>query len=176
MINNLLRCLLALVFCTINCSNSFAEPDPFGIEINKSSYQEVKEKYLGRDVGINKYSNGKMYDIDCNQIGVEGIKSMRAIFHQNDTILALITTFDKNKYSSLVKSLSQKYKLISKQDAFVGNKSAKFKQDNTIINLEAPHMSFTLNLSYIHNNFEKLYLNTIEREKEQKRKSQTNAL
>lgn len=164
------------LFFIINCCNAFAEPTPFGMEINSSTYEEVKQKYLGRDAGVNRYSQGKMYDIDCSQMDVDGIKSVRAIFHKNDKLLALITKFNKSQYNSLMDSLITKYKLISKEDAFVGNKSAKFKSDNTIINLEAPHMSFDLALSYIHDDFEKMYLNMVKLEEEQKRKGQTNAL
>ena len=117
-----------------------------------------------------------MYDIDCSEIDIEGIKSIRAIFHQNDKILALITTFNKSKYSSLMDPLNQKYELISKRDAFVGGKYAKFKADNTIINLESPNMSWDLTLSYIHDDFEKLCLNTLRQEKEKAQQNQTNSL
>lgn len=164
------------LFCIMNCCSSFAEPDPFGIEINRSTYEDVRQKYSGRDAGINKYSQGRMYDINCSQIDIDGLKSIRVIFHKNDKLLAVITKFDKDKYQSLMDSLSKKYKLISKQDAFVGNKYAKFKTDNTIIDLDSPHMSFELSLSYVHNDFEKLYLDTIQQEKEEAQRNQTNAL
>lgn len=172
----MLRYFTIIFFSIINFSNCFAEPSPFGIEINRSTYKDVKQKYSGTDAGINKYSQGKMYDIDCRQISIEGIKSIRAIFNENEKLLALIATFDKYSYKSLVDSLSQKYKLVSKKDAFVGDKFSRFKADNTIVDLEAPHMSFDLTLSYIHNDFEKMYLDVAQEEKQKIQKEQTNSL
>lgn len=164
------------LFFIITCAVSFAEPAPFGLEINKSTYEEVKQKYSGVDLGINKYSMGKMYDIDSRQLNIEGIKTVCAIFSKEDKLLALVTTFSKFEYASLLASLSQKYKLISKQDAFVGDKFARFQEDNTIIEIEAPHMSFDLTLNYLHNDLNKLILNQSRQEEEQKKAQQINDL
>ena len=98
------------------------------------------------------------------------------IFDQNDKVSALIATLNKNLYNSLINSLSEKYSIISKQDPFVGDKSARFKSDNTIITLVAPHMSFDLTLTYMLSDFERPYLHTIEEEQKQKSQNQTNTL
>lgn len=169
------RYILTLLII-ISCSKIFAEPNPFGLEINKSTYKDVKKKYSGRFVGINKFSGGKMYDIYCNQINIDGLKEISTIFSKEGKLLAILTTFNKNKYDSLMSSLSQKYKLISKKDAFVGNKHATFKSDNTLIELNAPHMSFNLYLRYIHEDFNKQFLNTSEKEREASQEHQTSSL
>ncbi len=164
------------LFFSIIHSTIFAEPAPFGLEINKSTYKEVKQKYSGVDTGINKYSMGKMYDINSNQLDIEGVKNATAIFDKEENLLALITTFNKSKYANLVSSLSQKYQLVSKQDAFVGNKFARFQTENTIIDIEAPHMSFDLTLSYMHKNFKKLFLDQSAQESKQKKEKEKNSL
>ena len=171
----MLRYFLICFLC-INFSNIFAEPNPFGLEIKRSTYKEVKAKYSGKNTGINKYSQGKMYSIDCSQINIEGINSILAIFDIDKKLLAVITQFDKKKYDSLENSLSQKYSLISRKDAFVGDKYVKFKDDNTIIELNAPHMSFSLSLTYIHQDFNKMYSKIAADEEKQKAKVQTNSL
>lgn len=170
------KCFTLFLLCIINCSNSFAEPAPFGLEINRSTYEEVKEKYHGSYDGINEYSRGKMYNIDFRQISIDGIKSMLAIFHQDTRLLALVVKFDKNKYDSIVDSLSKKYKLISKQGALVGDKSARFQSDNTIIEVRAPHMSFHLLITYIDKDFERLYLDKAQKNTEEAQKNQSDAL
>ncbi len=151
--NKILSIVLLFLFIS---PVSFAEPSAFGLEIKKTTYEDVKKKYLGRDVGINKYSLGKMYDINRSNLDIGGMKSMRVIFNKNDELIAIITNFQKHRYGSLVNSLKNKYELISQTDEVAVDKSAKFQDGNTHISINAPHMSFDLKLVYIHKDFNEL--------------------
>jgi hypothetical protein len=160
----------------ITCSISFSEPSPFGMEINKSTYEEIRNKYSGTNCGINKYSNGKMYKINCCQIEVDGIKEIVAIFDKNDKLMAITAVFNKTEYNSLVNSLSNKYQLMFKKDAFVGSKVSRFQSDNTLIEIKAPHMSFSLTLAYMHKSFEELFLYQVNKDFKQKKQKEKNLL
>ena len=50
-----------------------------------------------------------------------------------------------------------KQTLVGKQIPFVGSKYARFKSGDVIIELEAPHMSFTMTVTYMTAAFERVY-------------------
>lgn len=169
------RYLLFSVFLFI-VSNAQAAPSPFGIEIGKTTYEEVRKKYPGQNIGINKYSKGEMYEIDPKSITVEGIQKIIGIFNEDGIILSLCTKFAKYRYRDLTESLAQKYSLISKEEPFVGNKWAKFLDENIAIIIEAPHMSHSLTLEYSQYDFLKMFDEMQRQETEDKKRKQTNAL
>lgn len=172
----MIKHFLIFILYILTSFTALAEPSPFGLEINKITYDEVKQKYSGKDVGFNKYTGGKMFDINRSNIDIEGIKSIRAIFNENDVLLGIIATFGKNRYDSLLQSLSKNYKMISKKDAFVGDQHAKFLDHNTHIDISSPHMSFELTISYIHDDFEKLFLAKSDQEQKEKKKKEEDSL
>lgn len=154
---------------------AYSDPTPFGLEIGKSTIDDVKNKYSTEDIGVNKYSNGEMYDIDVSDIKFDGLQKATVIFSQDGKLLAVLTTLSKEKFDYLLNNLSQKYKLISKKVLFVGDKSAKFIDGNTDITLDAPHMSFTMDMNYINKDLWKSYKNKSsneQKEKEQAERSQ----
>ena len=146
-----------------------AEIAPFGIEIGKTTIKELKDKYITKRIGINKYSNGEMHDlINLSQIKFDGIKSICVVFDENKKALAVLTVMHKNKYHKLFDMLASKYKLTDKHEEFVGDQYAEFIDGNTKIFLDAPHMSFDLSLNYIHKDLHAFYLNESSKEKENK--------
>ena len=82
----------------------------------------------------------------------------------------------KDNFESFFESMSKKYKLISKNIPFVGNKQALFQADNCKVKLSAPHMSFEMNISYMTNELELILLEYIKQEEQNKKRSQENAL
>lgn len=145
-ISNFITLLMCCFSSLVN-----AEPSPFGVTIKKTTEEELKQKYSSLSyIGINKYTGGKMYDVKPDQVEFEGIKSLTFILSFNNKVLAVIADIDKEKYYKLFDMLSSKYKLIFKNDAFVGDKAAVFVDDNTKIYLAAPHLGFDLKMSYIH--------------------------
>lgn len=165
--------LFIMVFAT---PSIFAEPTPFGLEINKTTYKNTKQKYSCTYAGINKYSLGKMYNLNLENIDVEGIKSVLTIFDKEDKLSGVIATFDNQRYDSLFNYLNKKYKLISHQNPFVGNKHAEFKDENTIIILDAPHLNFELKLKYIHNSLNKSFVEQSIAEQKQKEEKESKSL
>ncbi len=151
-----------------------ADPAPFGLEIGKATFKDVKAKYSVQVTGINKYTRGLMYKL--SGIDFEGLQKATAIFNQDDTLLAILTTLPKNKFNYLLNSLNNKYQLVSKNIPFVGNKSAKFIDGNTEITLDAPHMSFQMEMNYINKDLLKLYKTESNNEQQQKKKREQSQL
>lgn len=128
---------------------AFADPTIFGMELGKMTETELKAKYNVSSNGTNKYSNGNMYSIPTSSINFSGLKEVTAIFDTNSKLVAVLTTVPKNKFDYLHQTLGGKYKLVSKNIPFVGNKSVKYRDGTTDITLEAPHMSFDMSMNYI---------------------------
>ena len=82
----------------------------------------------------------------------------------------------KSKFNDIFNSLSSKYKLINKKIPFVGDKEAKFIDGNTEITLNAPHMSFNMDLYYIDKDLWKIYKQIQQKEETEKRKKETSQL
>ena len=54
-------------------------------------------------------------------------------------LTAVVTSFPKEKLNVLLPTLKKKYKLIKENIPFVGDASAKFKDDDCTILVDAPH-------------------------------------
>lgn len=153
-----------------------ADPAPFGLEIGKATIKDVKAKYGAQKTGMNKYSNGEMYDLDVSGIDFDGLQKATVVFGQDGKLLAVLTTLPKSKFDYLLSGLSNKYKLISKQIPFVGNKLARLVDGNTEITLDAPHLSFEMEMNYINKDLWKSYKDQSNQERQQKQKGEQSKL
>ena len=70
--------------------------------------------------------------------------------------------------------MAAKYKLIEKNQPFVGDASASFRQGESSIMLEAPHMSFTMSLSYVTLALQKAFRQQSASEQANKARAQAN--
>jgi hypothetical protein len=137
----------------ISYSNAFAQnAAPFGQELGLSTYAQVKQQVGGKtplsDVGTNKFSGGKMLQGDGDGLGIEGLSGVTFIFDKSDKLAAVTLTLPKDSFKPTLGALSAKYKLIEKQVPFVGNASARLQQGDSVIELDAPHMSFEMTVLY----------------------------
>lgn len=168
---------LLFILTLIFSSFLYANPAPFGLEINKTTLKQVEEKYNLIENGTNYYSKGAMYYINTDDLSLDGLKSVLLIFSEKDELLlAVIAQFNRNKFDSLNKNLSGKYKLVKKEIPFVGNKYVKYKDDQSFIELSSPHMSFDLEVTYILMDFDALVKKIQKADKEQKNKDEFNSL
>jgi hypothetical protein len=157
-------------------ASTLAEPEPLGIKIKETDINYIKSKYTFTNKGINAYSKGQMLDLEPGQFQLQGLKDVRLIFGEDNKVLAVLTVIKKDRFDDLLNMLSSKYYLISKEVPFVGNKNASFKDDNTKITLSAPHLSFDLNLDYIHNDLRKAFIEQSEEEKQKKAQEEMNKI
>lgn len=154
--------ILVILFFSIV---SHANPKPLGLELNKSTLEEVKEKYKITGKEVNKW-NGTNYYIDTKTIDFKNVSEALIICNDNDIVQAVILVMSKNNFNELLGMLSEKYKLKEKEIPFVGNKKAVFIDGDCIISLDSPHLNFDMELSYITNEFHKKYLDKLQKEKQ----------
>lgn len=151
---------------------AYADPAPFGLEIGKASVADVKAKYSTKYTGINKYSNGDVYDLDVSELSLDGLESATVIFGANGKLQGVFCTLPKEKFKYLFGSLKSKYKLLNSNMPFVGDSSAKFVDGNTEITLNAPHMSFVMDMNYIDKNLMKRFKQQSSNEQQSKKKKE----
>ncbi|KOO04826.1 hypothetical protein [Vibrio nereis] len=154
----------------------WANPTVFGLTIGETSVDQLKSKYTVNHTGTNKYSHGDMYNISRDQINFEGISDVTTVFDTSGKLVAVLTELPKNKFDYLHGVLGNKYQLVSQKVPFVGNKSATYKDGQTEITLNAPHMSFQLSMNYIHSDLMKAFNNQSKKEKQQKEQRESSML
>lgn len=157
---------------------------PFGQEVGvtkcSATVESLSDRVTFKKNGTNKYTHGDMYLGNANNLGFDGAISILLICSQDDTLEGLQLTLDQggmkgnfNKYNSMLKS---KYKPVKVINPYVGDKYAKYKQGNSIITLDAPHMSFEMTITYATNQLIKSYDSTTKTEAKNKQKQQINNL
>jgi len=125
---------------------------PLGFTIGKATLKEVKAGVPGSaklsSKGTNRYSEGPMLKAQGRAFDIEGLQDVLFIFDERETLIALVMKMDKNGFDRIYQNLASKYRLVRKDIPFVGNKFAHFQQGNVEIELEAPHLDFTMLVSY----------------------------
>lgn len=160
--------VLAL-FSVSHFSFAGTNPAPFGLEIGRTTVEEMLEKYKeAKYVGTNKYSHGPQYEIDPRHIEFDGLSECTVIFGRDGKLVAVIATISKSKFNYVYQLMKSKYKVVTSRIPFVGDSYAKFVAGDTEIILDAPHLSFTMSLGYIHKGFVKAFQEAVRKETQEK--------
>jgi len=147
------------VLFAIYCSAVYAGNNaaPLGQEIGVATAKQVRDQIGSQtklaDAGTNDYSGGRMLEGDGAGLGVEGLQKIVFIFDPQEKLSGVVMTMDKGRFQAVLDALSKKYRLVQKQVPFVGDSYAKFKQGNSVVELQAPHMSFSMDIQYVSDGF-----------------------
>lgn len=172
---NTLKSIFFAATLALTTHSAWAAPAPFGLELGKTTVEQMTAKYTTSYKGVNQYSSGKMYTLVPSELGIEGLNSATAIFDTNDTLIAVLTSLPKSRFDGLHASLSSKYKVTRSKLPFVGDKKVVFKDGKTEITLDSPHMSFEMELNYINDELNRAFKKQVEQEaaaKKQREQSQ----
>lgn len=148
-----------------------------GFTIGKATLAQVKTGLAQRGIraeeSTNAWSNGPQLEAH-DTFGIDGVKSASFIFEPDGTLAAIDVDIAKSedlqnqRFDGLVKMLSKKYTLDSKVRPFVGDARARFHSGPVQIELEAPHMSFDMDLTYASSAF----LNTMHAKQARQKQEQ----
>ncbi|MWN89900.1 hypothetical protein GQ597_04145 [Gilliamella sp. Pra-s65] len=167
---------LLLIVTLLVCPLLYANPAPFGLEINKATLEKTKEKYNLVENGVNYYSQGSTYLIDTKELSLDGLNRVLLIFSkENNILLSVVATFSSYKFDSINNNLFQKYKLLKQSIPLVGDRHVEYKDDQSLIILDAPHSSFDLHITYISEEFNKK-VNEIRKFDKEQNKNEFNSL
>ncbi len=163
---------ISLVFGTAANAGTQA----LGFEIGASTVDQVKS-FLAKqtkvsDSGINKFSAGPMLKTDGSSYEIEGLAEVLYIFDDQKKLAGVIMNMSKDRFDAVFKALSTKYKVLSQQRPFVGNQFARFKTQNSVVEMDAPHLGFDMEVRYIRNDLMQKFNSQSSAEAEAKKKSE----
>ena len=147
---------------------------PLGFAISKATLKEVNKEVPGgaklKNNGTNLYSRGVMLQAQGKAFDIEGLQDVLFIFDERETLIALVMKMDRSGFDRIYQNLAGKYQLVRKDIPFVGNKFARFQQGDIVVELEAPHLDFTMLVSYATAGFKKQVEQGSRQEAAQKQK------
>lgn len=171
----LVSCVLAFLSLSTALTSHAGTP-VLGVEIGVTTVEQLRQD-LGKRTslekrGINKWSGGEMYGTDGEAYDIEGLNNVLYIFDTRQKLAGVVLGMGKHKFDSVYKALSAKYKVAAQQRPFVGDQFARFKPADTVIELNAPHLSFDMEVSYLRNDLMQRFNQQSEAEKQAKQRSE----
>ncbi|MDY0136083.1 MAG: hypothetical protein RBS36_02830 [Thiomicrospira sp.] len=166
----IMTCLLAFPFMVL------ANPSPFGLTLNQATVAELKQKYSAKMLGYNKYSGGEVYQLTPDELGIDGLQKATAIFDEKGVLQGILTELPKHRFDQMYQLLSAKYKVVSSQIPFVGSKTVTMRDGETEITLNAPHLSFEMEMSYLTQSLLNSFKATTSQEEQAKKQKEMNNL
>lgn len=169
--NQLFRALFTIL--ALLPAATLAQVQVLGFEIGVATTADVKKQLAKQtrvtEAGANKFSNGPMLRTDGAGYEIESLKDVLYIFDADQKLAAVIMTMGKHRFNDVFSFVSSKYKIKAQQRPFVGDQFARLTAPNTVIELDAPHLGFSLEVRYIRQDlFEKFNAQT-QQETQQKR-------
>lgn len=150
--------IIALVvqIVTLTASISWCADNigPFGFSIHETTRSDVLARLRQDGIrwaedGINAYSHGKMMHTTGDGYGLRGLQSVRYIFDRDDKLAAVFLRMDKSRFKAIFSHLNGKHPVVRKDIPFVGDKYLECRKNGVTIMLDAPHMSFKMDVIYI---------------------------
>ena len=145
--------------------NSYSNPTPLGLELNKTTALDLAQKYKIARKELN-YWQGYNYFIEPDDIKAKNISKALAICNDFNIIEAVILTIDKDKFAEFYKILNDKYDLVNNILEQESVKTATFSDNDCLVILESSEYNPEMELVYITNSFYKSFLNKLEKEEE----------
>ena len=174
MIKNL---MVAITFLSIGVVNqSSANPKPMGIEIGKTTVDEVASSCRLTLKGVHVWSGGNLYEMPTHYSKIDGASKVVVIANERNIITAIFVDVPKANFMRMKVLLDQKYTLVNFVNPHVGNKEAVYRDGQATIALKAPHMSFDMSLSYEHESFIQAGRRFIEQKHKEEQKKLAGAL
>lgn len=147
---------------------------PLGFAVGKVTLKEVNKAVPGsaklNNEGTNRYSRGPMLKALGKGFDIEGLQDVWFVFDEREVLVAVQMTMAKGGFDRVYQNLAGKYRLVRKDIPFVGDKYARFQQGDIVIELEAPHMKFTMTVTYQATGFEKQANAAVRQENTKKQK------
>lgn len=170
---------LTAIAITLLCGNAAnAGTRVLGFELGESTVEQVKSSLQQQtkvtDAGINKFSDGPMIKTNGDSYEIEGLREVIYIFDEASKLAGILMEMNKGRFDSVYQAISSKYKVISQQRPFVGDQSARFKTEDAIIEIDAPHLSFEMEVRYLRNDLVQKYnaISTEEASAKKKREAE----
>ncbi len=154
----------------------YSNPSPLGIELNKSTLDDVKKSYRVVQSSQNATEGYHNSLLDIENIQMDTLSEAVVISNETNIVEGVVLTLDKNKFDDINQTLSGKYKTLSSKIPFVGNKLVTFQDGDCHIIINAPHMSFSMSVAYVTKNLENKHSDRVDSEQKAKQQQTKNML
>ncbi|HNQ49507.1 MAG TPA: hypothetical protein PKI22_08850 [Hydrogenophilus thermoluteolus] len=150
-----MRYLLIALFCltTFASAGAFAEnAAPLGLEVGVADLNTVKKQLGGKtplqQAGVNEVSGGPILKSNGAGLGIDGIEELSFVFDKTGKLVAVMMQMGKHRLREVTAALRKKYKVQQENIPFVGDASAIYEQGDSLVILNAPHLSFSMTVLY----------------------------
>lgn len=160
-----------------------------GVEIGASTVDQVRKVAAAagkvQDLGTSSFTKGVILGVDNPDLGIDGVTNVIYVFDQAGKLAAIEMTMpaskslqdiQKSRFDEIANMLASKYKQTKKVRPFVGDRFARFSAPDTVIELDAPHMSHDMNLRYMTPAFVQQMNNGVKAEAQEKRATEKSRL
>lgn len=149
---------------------------PLGLEVGVADLAAVKSRLGGQtrlqDAGANKWTGGPMLKSKGEGLDIEGLEEITFIFGQDNKLDGVVMTLGKHRLKEVADALRKKYKPVRENFPFVGDASATYRQGDSLVKLNAPHLSFSMEVIYLTKRLDEGFNRGSSAEEAQRRKTQ----
>ncbi|WP_436659473.1 hypothetical protein [Acinetobacter sp. P1(2025)] len=134
-----------------------------GFKLRDSTFESVKKRLTNYQIGGESYAGGGILTNDGSGFNIEGLMGTQFGFDQDQKlayasmVIKEVDHMNHTTYKKVVNYVQENgYKVIDKQDPFVGNRSTTFKTPNhEFVVVNSPHLGgFKVEVEYLTNDFE----------------------
>ncbi|NPA52335.1 MAG: hypothetical protein GXO22_05530 [Aquificae bacterium] len=129
--------------------SAFAKnPAPFGMELGKATIEDVNNKF-GCTL-VKRKEEWIMCFIRPQDTGLD--KAEKAVFYfdkKTKILHKVVVVLSESQFKKLYRMLSAKYEIVDEHIPFVGDRYAKYKSGDVIIEIFDPHPGFEMELRYM---------------------------
>jgi tetratricopeptide (TPR) repeat protein len=123
--------------------------EPLGLKLGVTPLSDVQQKDNEMEEnGYSKWTGGKIFTSKGTAHSIEGAQKITYIFNNEDLLDAVIIAMHKDYFHQVNSYLKGKYTLLSATVPFVGDKYTRYKQGSSIVEIDAPHLSFEMEVIY----------------------------
>ena len=171
---------VAMLFVFMPVAPVAAATSPLGFTLGKTTQGEV-ERSLPRnkikDVSRSAATGGMRLEVDPVVFNFDGLEKVILVFDTNQTLVGVILSIAKRRFRDVLTDLQSKYTIKSQYiNEFLSNGQAMFRSGDDWIAFNAPHLSFSITLSYVTDKLWRESSRSFEEEKSQKRQHERSKL
>lgn len=155
-------------------SSSYAGTSALGFELGVSNLGQVKADLVKfskiEESATSGLTGGAYLRTGSSGYDIDGLNGVAYIFDKKNVLGAIIISMNKNRFESIYDAVSRKYTLESEQRPYVGNQFARFRSGSDYIELDAPHLGFVMDATYMRSDIKSMVLKKVAEEALRKKK------
>ncbi len=171
---------VAMLFVFMPVAPVAAATSPLGFTLGKTTQREVEHSLPRgaiKDSSLSVMTGGPWFEIDPTTFDFDGLEKVVLVFDTDQRLVSVLLTIAKGRFRDVLSDLRSKYSGESQDiNNFMQNGKAMFRSGDDWIFFNAPHLSFSLTLTYATDKFWREARRRSEEEATQKRQQERGKL